>query len=442
MSRSINATHNPSLRSWVESANHKDTDFPIQNLPFGVFRERNETDGRIGVAIGDRILDLFACREAGLLLELPESLQEACGAPSLNSLMALGSWATLALRDRLSQLLQLNGLTPPLETKIIIPMAEAELLLPANIGDYTDFYASIFHATNVGKLFRPNNPLLPNYKHIPIAYHGRASSIILSDTPVKRPQGQYKTEDSTPTFGASQLLDYEMEVGFFVGSGNELGEFISISKAEEHIFGLCLVNDWSARDIQAWEYQPLGPFLAKNFATTISPWVITLEALAPFRCPSFSRPEEDPQPLPYLYSPMDAEQGGLNLTVEVLLSSAQMREMGMEPYPLSRASFQQMYWTMAQMFTHHTSNGCNLRPGDLLASGTVSGSEEGSQGSLLEITKRGSEPIKLPSGESRSFLADGDEVIMRGYCEKEGYARIGFGECRGKIIGIQNLVLI
>jgi fumarylacetoacetase len=436
MSRSINDTHDPSLRSWVESANHKDTDFPIQNLPFGVFRQRNETDGRIGVAIGDRILDLFACREAGLLLELPESLQEASAAPNLNALMALGSWATLALRDRLSELLQLNGLTFPVETKILIPMAEAELLLPANIGDYTDFYASIFHATNVGKLFRPNNPLLPNYKHVPIAYHGRASSIILSDTPVKRPQGQYKTEGSTPTFGASQLLDYEMEVGFFVGSGNELGEPISINKAEEYIFGLCLVNDWSARDIQAWEYQPLGPFLAKNFATTISPWIITLEALAPFRCPSFSRLEGDPRPLPYLYSSLDAERGGLDLTVEVLLSSALMREMGIEPFPLSHASFQQMYWTMAQMLTHHTSNGCNLRPGDLLASGTVSGAEEGSQGSLLEITRRGSEPIKLPTGESRSFLADGDEVIMRGYCEREGCARIGFGECRGKVRGI------
>ncbi|WP_019504921.1 fumarylacetoacetase [Pleurocapsa sp. PCC 7319] len=436
MNHSINHTHDPSLRSWVESANHKGTDFPIQNLPFGVFRHRDTTiSPRIGVAIGDRILDLFACQQIGLLQELPESLQAACIEPNLNPLMALGSWATSALRDRLSELLRLNGSPPPLEAKILIPMAEAELLLPASIGDYTDFYASIFHATNVGKLFRPENPLLPNYKYIPVGYHGRSSSIVASDTLIKRPQGQKKRpQESAPTFGLSKLLDYEVEVGFFVSSGNDLGQSIAIDQAEEHIFGLCLVNDWSARDIQAWEYQPLGPFLAKSFATTISPWIVTLEALAPFRCPVFARPQEDPTPLSYLASALNAQLGGIELTVELRLSSAQMRSQEIEPLRVSQASFEEMYWTIAQMLTHHTSNGCNLRPGDLLASGTVSGPKSGSQGSLLEITRRGSQPIELPTGEVRSFLEDGDEVILYGYCEQKGYVRIGFGECRGKLI--------
>ncbi len=437
MNRAINHTHDPNLRSWVESANQKGTDFPIQNLPFGVFCHREQTKTpHIGVAIGDQILDLFTCCQLGLFEELPEPLTAACRESSLNQLMALGSWATEILRDRLSLLLRLNGSQSLPEANILVPMAEAELLLPANIGDYTDFYASIFHATNVGKLFRPDNPLLLNYKYVPVGYHGRASSIILSDTSINRPQGQQKTaQESVPTFAPSQLLDYEMEVGFFVGSGNELGQSIAIDKAEEHIFGLCLVNDWSARDIQAWEYQPLGPFLGKSFATTISPWVVTFEALAPFRCPAFARPEADPAPLNYLYSPVNAQLGGINLTVEVMLSSAQMREQKIPPVRLSQASFKQMYWTIAQMLTHHTSNGCNLRSGDLLASGTVSGAESGSQGSLLEITRRGSQPIKLPTDEMRSFLEDGDQVIMRGYCEQEGCARVGFGECRGKVVG-------
>ena len=435
MNRSINHTHDPNLRSWIESANQKDTDFPLQNLPFGVFRHQDHlTTPHIGVAIGDQILDLFACCQLGLLQELPEPLTAACRSPNLNPLMTLGSWATSALRDRLSQLLRSNGCQSFPEANILVPMAQAELLLPAKIGDYTDFYASIFHATNVGKLFRPDKPLLPNYKYLPVGYHGRTSSIVLSGTSINRPQGQRKSpQESVPTFAPSRLLDYEMEVGFFVGSGNELGQSIAIDQAEEHIFGLCLVNDWSARDIQAWEYQPLGPFLGKSFATTISPWIVTLEALAPFRCPAFSRLETDPLPLKYLYSPLDTQLGGINLTVEVLLSSAQMREQKMPPLRLSQASFQQMYWTIAQMLTHHTSNGCNLRPGDLLASGTVSGAESSSQGSLLEITRRGSQPIKLPTDESRSFLEDGDEVILRGYCEQQDYIRIGFGECRGQI---------
>jgi fumarylacetoacetase len=436
MSRSIDATHDPSLHSWVESANQNDTDFPIQNLPFGVFRLRGSAEpSRIGVAIGDQILDLTRCCEAGFLQELPEKLQEACAAPNLNPLMAMGSDAMSALRRSLSELLRYDEQTPPPEREILMPMSEAELLLPATIGDYTDFYASIFHATNVGKLFRPDNPLLPNYKYVPIAYHGRASSIVQSGTSIKRPQGQKKKpEESAPSFGASQLLDYELEVGFFVGVGNELGQPIAIDRAEEHIFGLCLVNDWSARDIQAWEYQPLGPFLSKSFATTVSPWVVTLEALAPFRCPAFQRAEGDPLPLPYLSSSLDASLGGIDLKVEVLLRSAQMRDEGRAPFQLSHASFKQMYWTLAQMLTHHTSNGCNLRTGDLLASGTVSGAEAGSQGCLLEITQRGSKPIELPTGEVRSFLCDGDEVILRGYCEKEGYAKVGLGECRSIVL--------
>lgn len=438
MSDALNATHDANLRSWVESANQPDTDFPIQNLPLGVFRPRgNAEPARIGVAIGDQILDLAACHQAGLLAELPESLQMACAVANLNSLMALGNSAASQLRQQVSQLLRVDR-SPP-DANVLIAMAEAELLLPALIGDYTDFYASIFHATNVGKLFRPDNPLLPNYKYVPIAYHGRASSIVPSGTTISRPQGQRKRPDETvPSFGSSQLFDYELEVGCFVGAGNALGEPIPIDRAEAHLFGLCLVNDWSARDIQAWEYQPLGPFLSKSFATSISPWVVTLEALAPFRCPAFVRPESDPQPLPYLTSDENTSQGGIDLTLEVWICSDQMRAAGMPPHRLSHGSFQQMYWTIAQMLTHHTSNGCNLRSGDLMASGTVSGPEPGSQGCLLEITQRGANPIELPTGEVRSFLADGDEVIVRGYCQREGFMRIGFGECRGRVFAAES----
>ncbi|MBW4564778.1 MAG: fumarylacetoacetase [Mojavia pulchra JT2-VF2] len=435
MSHSIDATHNPNLRSWVESANQQNIDFPIQNLPFGVFRTQGSAETtRIGVAIGDKILDLSRCYHAQLLQELPEQLQAACTAPNLNLLMGMETQARLALRHRLSELLRYEQ-QPSSEREILISMSDAELLLPANIGDYTDFYASIFHATNVGKLFRPDNPLLPNYKYVPIAYHGRASSIVPSGTSIKRPSGQIKKpENSAPSFSPSQMLDYELEVGFFVGAGNQLGQPIYVDKAEEHIFGLCLVNDWSARDIQAWEYQPLGPFLSKSFATTISPWILTLEALAPFRCPAFRRHQDDPQPLPYLCSSLDTNLGGIDITLEVWIRSPQMQEQDMQPLRLSRGSFQSMYWTLAQMLTHHSSNGCNLRSGDLLASGTVSGAEEGSQGCLLEMTQRGSQPIELPTGEARKFLSDGDEVILRGYCEKAGYNRVGFGECRGVIL--------
>ena len=428
----LNETHDPSLKSWVESANSSDSDFPIQNLPFGVFHKGgNGESARIGIAIGDQILDLKNCIKLGLFDHLPEPLKDACTATRLNSLMALGSEPVSLLRSGVSQLLRLDVEQSPPEADILVAMTDAELRLPAEIGDYTDFYASIFHATNVGKLFRPDNPLLPNYKYVPIAYHGRASSIVPSGMPIRRPQGQRKPPDvSIPEFASARMLDYELEVGCFVGTGNAIGQPIPIDQAEQHIFGLCLVNDWSARDLQAWEYQPLGPFLAKNFATTISPWIVTLEALAPFRCPAFQRSNDDPQPLPYLHSETDQRSGGFEITLEVWLRTEQMQSDGVAPVRLSQGSFSQMYWTIAQMLTHHASNGCNLRSGDLLASGTVSNANPGSQGCLLELTQRGTQLITLPAGETRAFLADGDEIILRGFCEREGYTRIGFGECR------------
>ena len=440
MSYELNDTHDPNLRSWVESANQPDTDFPIQNLPFGVFRRSgSHRIEMVGVAIGDQILDLYAAVSADLFDGPAKAAAKACCDSSLNVLMMLGHQCWSALRQRLSELLRENNTeiegNHVLVKRLLVPMAEAELFVPAQIGDYTDFYASIFHATNIGRMFRPDNPLLPNYKYVPIAYHGRASTVVVSGTEVKRPRGQLKEEsEERPSFGPSKLLDYELEVGFFVGPGNKLGETIRMAEAEGNIFGLCLVNDWSARDIQRWEYQPLGPFLAKSFATTISPWVVTLEALAPYRVPAFTRPEGDPEPLPYLDSPECRRQGGIDLTLEVYLSSRQMRDQGLEPLRLSRGNFKEMYWTIAQMLVHHASNGCALRPGDLVASGTVSGATRQSQGCLIELTARGTEPIQLPTGEARRFLQDGDEVILRGACERDGFARIGFGECRGVVI--------
>ncbi len=422
--------------SWVESANRSTSDFPLQNLPFGVFSTRI-LDQRIGVAIGDRVLDVRVCAEQGLLRALEPALQQACTAVTLNRLMALGRKASSALRARLTELLRVD-VSPEIRgrlERLLYPAPDVTMHLPAVIGDYTDFYASIYHATNVGKLFRPDNPLLPNYKHVPIGYHGRASSIVISGEKIQRPAGQVKAPDADfPIYGPSRLLDYELEVGFFVAQGNARGEAIPLNKAEDHIFGLCLVNDWSARDIQAWEYQPLGPFLAKNFATTISPWVVTLDALEPFRLPAFHREAGDPQPLPYLSSEQNQQRGSIDVTLEVWLSSKRMRESGHAPMRLSKGNMRDLYWTPAQMLTHHASNGCNLRPGDLLASGTVSGPVKESVGCLLEMTRRGTEPIQLPTGEVRRFLEDGDEVIFRGYCEQEGHPRIGFGECRGTIL--------
>jgi fumarylacetoacetase len=425
----IDDTHDPRLRSWIESANPPASDFPIQNLPFGVFRRKGSNDRpRIGVAIGDQIVDLARCRERGALSGLPETLQQACDGSILNPLMALGA-ASSALRGRLVDLLRAGA---PNEAAFLVAMHDAELLMPVDVRGYTDFYASVFHATNVGRLFRPDNPLLPNYKHVPIAYHGRTSSIVVSGTPVRRPWGQTKGPDEqAPAFRPSQRLDYEAEVAAVIGRGNPLGEPIGIDDAEAHVFGFCLLNDWSARDIQAWEYQPLGPFLGKNFATSLSPWIVTLDALAPFRCPPFARPETDPQPLPYLTRTNDSNTG-FDITIEVYLRSAQMRNENLPALRLSRGSFADMYWAVGQMVTHHTSGGCNLLPGDLIASGTVSGLRDDSYGCLLEITA-GSRAIELPTGEKRLFLADGDEIIFHGFCERPGYARIGFGTCTGMI---------
>jgi len=422
--------------SWIESANDGITDFPIQNLPFGVF-STNSLDPRIGVAIGNYVLDLRACSEQGILDPVSSAILQACSASALNHLMSLGSKAWSALRTRLIEILRIDTQT---ETRgkvenLLYPASDVTMHLPAVIGDYTDFYASIYHATNVGKLFRPDNPLLPNYKYVPIGYHGRASSIVVSGTEIKRPNGQTKAADADrPAFGASRSLDYELEVGFFVGVGNSRGKTIPIDTAEKHIFGLCLLNDWSARDIQAWEYQPLGPFLAKNFATTVSPWIVTMQALEPFRTAAFERDPDDPKPLPYLSSETDHRQGGLDLTLEVWFSSQRMREIKQAPIRLSKGNARDLYWTLAQMLTHHASNGCNLQSGDLLGTGTISGPTKDSVGSLLEMPRRGADPIQLPNGELRKFLADGDEIILRGYCERGGHARIGFGECRGIVL--------
>ena len=435
MTRPIDDTHDPQLHSWVETANGGGTDFPIQNLPFGVFRRRGHTDtSRVGVAIGDQIVDLRRCGELNLLDGLPTELVDAASASSsLNPLIALGRKPIALLRRRLSTMLRADS--AQVEPSALVPMDAAEMQMPVEVGDYSDFYASIFHATNVGRLFRPDNPLLPNYPHLPIAYHGRSSSIVVSGTSVKRPQGQTKTHDAdNPTFGLSQQLDYELEVGIVVGAANPPGQPVDLNQAEDHVFGLCLLNDWSARDMQVWESQPLGPFLAKSFATTISPWVVTLDALAPFRCSAFTRRQSDPRPLAYLSSTENERIGGIDITVDVWLRSAEMRRRGLESVRVSRGSFRDMFWTVAQMVAHHTSNGCNLRPGDLLGSGTVSGSEAGSAGCLLEITERGAQPIELPTGEERSFLADGDEVVLQGFCERESYATIGMGTCVGAIL--------
>ncbi len=434
-----NETHDLNLKSWVESANRPDTDFPIQNLPFCVFtRSCTYENVRVGVAIGDFVLDVYACYECCLFDD--ESFNIAVSADNYcldHSVMRKNANVQSAFRRRLVEVLSENAdeETQKKVKRNLIPMDEVEFYLPAHIGDYTDFYCSIFHATNVGSMFRPDNPLLPNYKYVPIGYHGRASSIVISGTEITRPKGQNRSdENAPPEYIPAKNLDYEMEVGFFVGNGNELGETVSIDDAEKHIFGLCLVNDWSARDVQAWEYQPLGPFLAKNFATSVSPFVVTMEALAPFRTKAFARPEGDPKPLDYLSSEENEKSGGFDINLEVYLQTQKMRDEKSEPFLLSRSNTKDLYWTIGQMLTHHASNGCNLQTGDLMATGTVSGEAKDARGCLLELTWRGKEPIELPNGETRRFLEDGDEVIMRGFCEREGFKRIGFGECRGVIL--------
>jgi fumarylacetoacetase len=421
-------------QSWVESANDPSIGFPLQSLPYCAFATRENDHPHLGVAIGSYILDLHELSRAGLLKALAAETQTACLAPNLNALMHCGSAEWSSLRQTLIDLLREDA-SPEKRRAIeplLTPTDKARFLRPVVVGNYTDFYASIHHATNVGKLFRPDQPLLPNYKWIPIGYHSRASSLIGSGTDIRRPNGQTKPPDKTiPTFGPSSQLDYELEVAAYIGTGNPLGEPIPIESADHHIFGLSLLNDWSARDIQSWEYQPLGPFLGKSFATSISPFVVPMEALLPYRTAPEPRAPSDPEPLPYL---AESTSNAIDLTLEVFLSTARMREASMPPFRLSTGSLRDLYWTFPQMIAHHTSNGCNLLPGDLLASGTISGPKPGSQGCLLEITQRGANPIQLPNGEQRTFLLDGDEAILRGFCEKPGFPRVGFGECRGIIV--------
>jgi fumarylacetoacetase len=403
----MDSTHDPKLTSWIESANRESSDFPIQNLPYASFRNRGEERVRVGVRIGDMVLDAT----------------ETLGIPSLAAVMTMRRPERTGLRARISELLTTYSSAAE---RAVLPLTEIEPLAPCDIPDYTDFFASLDHASNVGRLFRPDKPLTPNYKWIPIAYHGRTSSIVTSGTPVRRPNGQI-LEGSTPVYAPTRMLDYELEVGAFLGPGNPMGQPIPVASAEDHLFGVCLLNDWSARDVQSWEYQPLGPFLAKSFATSISPWIVTLDALEPFRAPAPPRPPDDPQPLAYLRA---AGSGAFRITLEVWLRTAKMRE----PVLVSRADFASMYWTIAQMIAHHTSNGCPLRPGDLIGSGTVSGPEKANQGCLLELTRRGADPLQLPTGESRTFLEDGDQVILKGWCTASGFRRIGLGECRGVIV--------
>jgi fumarylacetoacetase len=410
----------------------------VQNLPFGVFRRRAGDRPNIGIAIGDEVLDCLAAEGTGCFDGLPAAVREALRSTSLNPMMTLGRGGASAVRHAASRLLRADtaegAQAQSRRENILVGMSQVTPLVPADIGDYTDFYASIFHATNVGAMFRPDSPLMPNYKFVPVGYHGRASSVVASGTTVQRPNGQTRPDaNADPVFGPSKSLDYELELGAWVCGENAIGQSVPLANAEQRLFGLSLLNDWSARDIQSWEYQPLGPFLAKNFATSVGTWVVTLDALAPFRAPSFARAPGDPAPLPYLDDAEDRSRGGFDITLEVWLRSAEMGRAGRDPVRLSRANFTAMFWTFGQMLTHHASNGCNLRPGDLIGSGTVSGRDPDSRGCLLELAQRGAAPIRLPSGETRAFLADGDEVVFRGWCERAGAARIGFGECRAEV---------
>ena len=416
----IDATHTPDLQSWVSSANDPASDFPLQNLPFGRFRLEADADWRIGVAIGDQVLDL---RAAGLI-----------DSHDMNRLMRLLPEARRSLRHAMVEGLRAGSPQQAKFQAALHAQADVELGLPCEIGDYTDFYTSIHHATTIGKQLRPDNPLLPNYKWVPIGYHGRASSIQPSGTSFHRPNGQTKAPDQeVPSFGPCRRLDYELELGLVVGRPNPLGQPIAMAQAEDHVFGVALFNDWSARDVQGWEYQPLGPFLSKNFASTLSPWVVTLDALAPFRAP-FARPEGDPAPLDYLVSPANTAQGAIDIELEVWLQTAQMRAAGHAGDKLSQSNYRDAYWTVAQLVAHHTVNGCNLRAGDLFGTGTLSGPKPEQGGSLMELSTGGKKPFTLSSGETRTYLEDGDTVILRGYCVRDGFRRIGFGECRGTVL--------
>ena len=433
----LNFTHDPAARSWLVSANAPGGDFPIQNLPFAVFaRQGSDEPLRGGVAIGDQVVDLARLSRAGCLQGLAAQAAQAASHSTLNAFMAMGPAAWQALRHALFDLLRQGAAasTQDAVRACLVPQAQVRYAVPAQIGDYTDFYTSVHHATNIGKQFRPENPLLPNYKWVPIGYHGRASSIGVSGQAFVRPKGQIKAPDAdAPVLAPSKRLDIELELGVFIGQGNAQGDPVEISQAEDHVFGLCLLNDWSARDIQAWEYQPLGPFLSKNFASTISPWIVTLEALAPYRVP-FTRVPGDPQPLPYLDSPAQRAGGALDIQLQVGMLTERMRQAGLSDAQICRTSYRHAYWTVAQMVAHHTVNGCNLQPGDLFGSGTLSGPTLDQAGALIELTQGGKNPITLPGGEQRTFLEDGDAVVIRGWCEKPGAARIGFGECRGTLL--------
>jgi len=429
----LNETHDPALRSWVAHANDGQTDFPIQNLPFAIFRRDGEA-WRGGVAIGHDIIDLARVAQAGVFSGLAAQAAAAGAQDKLNALMALGPHAWSALRLALSRGLREGSPQQEALSQCLVAQDGVVYDVAARIGDYTDFYTSIHHATNIGRQFRPDNPLLPNYKWVPIGYHGRSSSIVVSGHDVQRPLGQTMPPNaSAPVFGPCKRLDIELEMGIFIGTGNPQGEAIAMGEAEDHVFGLCLLNDWSARDIQGWEYQPLGPFLSKNFASTISPWIVTLEALAPYRAP-LTRPEEDPQPLPYLDSPINRTHGALDIQLQVDLQTAHMRAREEAGARISRTNYRHAYWTVAQMVAHHTVNGCNLQPGDLFGTGTLSGPTLDQAAALIELTEGGKTPLQLPDGEVRTYLEDGDTVTLTGWCEKPGAARIGFGQCVGTVL--------
>ena len=429
----LDETHDAARRSFVASANGH-ADFPIQNLPLGIFSPSGAPP-RAGVAIGDMILDLEAVQEAGLLCSDADIAARAAKGGTLNALLALGAAPRRALRSQLSELLSDGSRFADRLAPMLHDAEHCRMHLPARIGDYTDFFAGIQHAMNTGAMFRPDNPLLPNYKYVPIGYHGRASSIVPSGATVRRPNGQRKpASESVPSFGPSRNLDYELELGIWIGPGNILGEPIPIARAADHIAGYCLLNDWSARDIQGWEYQPLGPFLAKSFCSTISPWIITPEAMAPFRVAQRPRPEGDPAPLDYLMDDADQQGGALALALEVRLMTPGLREKGLAAHRLGLSDARALYWTPAQMVAHHASGGCNLQPGDLFGTGTISTADETGFGSLLEITRGGRQPLTLASGEQRRFLEDGDEITLSARASRDGYAGIGFGACTGTIL--------
>ena len=429
----IDATHDPTRLSWVASANGH-TEFPIQNLPFGIFSMLGDKP-RGGVAIGDGILDISAALNAGLFSGVARDAAEAAAGPELNPLLALPASARRALRQRLSDILAANSDARGSASRLLHDAAACTLHLPAHVGDYTDFFAGIHHARKGGQISRPDNPLMPNYKYVPVAYHSRASSVRPSGEDVRRPNGQRRLpDDAAPTFGPCRNLDYELELGVWIGHGNRQDEAIPIAEAAQHIAGFCLLNDWSARDIQSWESQPLGPFLGKSFRTSVSPWIITTEALEPFRIAQPARPDGDPAPLPHLLDVADQAHGALDIDCEVFLSTPAMRAAGIEPHRMCRSNTRELYWTVAQMVAHHASNGCNLRPGDLFGSGTVSGTDANSIGCLLEMTFGGRDAITLANGEPRRYLQDEDEVIFRAHCRRPGAVTIGFGECRGKIM--------